>query len=48
MSGGAAQPPGPWWRRIGWLLLIWGISVAGFLLLALLLKVAMRAVGLAG
>lgn len=38
--------PRHWWRRLGWLVLIWGSSVGGVLLLAALLKLAMRAAGL--
>lgn len=38
--------PRHWWRRFGWLLLIWAASVGGILLLAWLLKLAMRAAGL--
>lgn len=47
MSASGVQPrPRHWWRRLGWLVLIWGASVGGVLLLALLLKLAMRAAGL--
>jgi hypothetical protein len=35
-----------WARRIGWLLLIWTLSVAALALVALLLRVAMRASGM--
>lgn len=49
MTGGEVRVrPGHWWRRVGWLILIWGASVGGILLLALLLKWVMRAAGLSG
>ncbi len=48
MAGSEVQARPHWWRRVGWLLLIWGVSVAGVLLLAWLVKLAMRAAGLTG
>ena len=41
------QGPGPWWKRVGWLLLIWLLSVGALGLVAMLLKVIMRMAGLA-
>ncbi len=38
--------PRSWWRRIGWLLAIWALSVAALGLVAWLLKGVMRMVGL--
>lgn len=35
-----------WSNRIGWLLLIWVLSVAALAVVALLLRVAMRASGM--
>ena len=47
MPVNGVQPrPRQWWRRLGWLVLIWAASVGGVLLLAQLLKLAMRAAGL--
>ena len=49
MAGAAGEDrPRTWLRRIGWLLLIWAVSVAALGLVAWLLKGVMRAVGLAG
>jgi len=42
-----AEPGRRWWRRIGWLLLIWSASVAALALVAAMLKLVMRAVGMA-
>ncbi|QYF93767.1 DUF2474 domain-containing protein [Massilia sp. PAMC28688] len=38
--------PGPWWKRLGWLILIWVLSVAALGIAAALMKVVMNAVGL--
>ena len=35
-----------WTRRVGWLLLIWMLSVAALALVALVLRMAMRAAGM--
>lgn len=40
-------PHASWWKRIGWLVTIWVLSVAALGVVALLLKWMMRAVGLA-
>jgi len=36
-----------WWRRVGWLLLLWAGGVACVSVIAMLLKLAMRVAGLA-
>jgi hypothetical protein len=36
----------PWWKKLGWLVLIWSASVAALGVVALLLKLLMRAAGL--
>jgi hypothetical protein len=36
----------PWWKKLGWLVLIWSLSVAALGVVALLLKLLMRAAGL--
>jgi len=41
-----AQPERSWWKRIGWLLLIWSASVAALGLVAAMLKLVMRAIGM--
>ena len=43
-QGGPA--PRRWWHRIGWLLVIWALSVAAMGAVAWLLKGTMRFVGL--
>lgn len=30
--------PGPWWRRLGWLVLIWAASVAALGIVAAILR----------
>ncbi|WP_291519124.1 DUF2474 domain-containing protein [Acidovorax sp.] len=35
-----------WWRRVGWLVLIWAASVAALSGVALLFRVLMRFVGM--
>jgi len=30
--------PGPWWRRVGWLVLIWAASVAALGVVAAILR----------
>jgi len=43
----SSQPgAGPWWKRVGWLLLIWLLSVGTLGLVAAVLKVIMRMAGL--
>ena len=56
MPGGHRAPPGgarpaagehrPWWRKLGWLVLIWAASVAALAVVAWLFRVAMQAVGM--
>ena len=41
------QGEAPWWKRAGWLLLIWALSVAALGLVALLLRIVMNIAGLA-
>lgn len=36
----------PWWKKLGWLILIWMCSVAALGLLAYLIRVLMNSVGL--
>ncbi len=40
------KPRTPWLKRLGWLVLIWALSVAAVGLVALALKLLMRASGL--
>ena len=40
------EPYGPWWRRVGWLLLLWLIGVGALGVVAIVLKVLMRLAGL--
>ncbi|NYT77240.1 DUF2474 domain-containing protein [Alcaligenaceae bacterium] len=35
-----------WWRRLGWLVLIWGASIVALAMVAGLLKLFMNAAGL--
>lgn len=42
-----AQPPDSLWRRLGWLVVLWTASVATLGAAAWLLKLFMRAAGLA-
>ena len=42
----AARVSKPWLRRVGWLILIWALSVAGLGLVALLFRLLMAAAGL--
>lgn len=47
-AGVALMPPRwrLWAKRVGWLLLIWALSVAALAVVALLLRIAMRAAGM--
>jgi hypothetical protein len=36
----------PWWKRIGWLVLLWLLGVAAVAAVAVVLKVFMRLAGL--
>jgi hypothetical protein len=36
----------PWWKKLGWLVLIWSASVAALGAAAFLLKLLMRAAGM--
>jgi hypothetical protein len=35
-----------WWKRLGWLVLIWAASVAALGVVAMLIRLLMRAAGL--
>jgi hypothetical protein len=37
-----SDDPGPWWRRLGWLVLLWALSVAALALVAGLIRSALR------
>ena len=47
VSGDNSEPYGPWWKRIGWLLLIWLLGVGALGAVALVLKLLTRLTGLA-
>jgi hypothetical protein len=36
----------PWWKRLGWLIVIWSASVAALALAAWLMRLLMRGAGL--
>jgi hypothetical protein len=36
----------PWWKKLGWLILIWAASVGALGLVALLLRLLMNAAGM--
>ena len=40
------QPYGPWWKRVGWLLLLWLLGVGALGVVAVVLRQAMRLAGL--
>lgn len=42
----APEKPRPWWKKLGWLVLIWSASVASLGLFAWLMKLFMRAAGM--
>ena len=41
------EPYGPWWKRVGWLLLLWLLGVGVLGVVAVVLKLAMHLAGLA-
>lgn len=45
-GGYGDEAPGPWWKRVGWLLLIWSAGVAALAVFAFGLRLLMRAAGL--
>ena len=48
MAADSSQPVvGRWWKRVGWLVLIWLLSVGALALVALMVKFLMRMAGLA-
>ena len=36
----------PWWKRLGWLIVIWSASVSALALAAWLMRVLMRSAGM--
>lgn len=45
-DGRDGEGAGPWWKRVGWLLLIWSAGVAALAVFAFGLRLLMRAAGL--
>ncbi len=45
-GGRDGEGAGPWWKRVGWLLLIWCAGVAALAVFAFGLRLLMRAAGL--
>jgi hypothetical protein len=41
-----ARDARPWWKKLGWLVLIWCLSVAALAVVALFFKLLMRAAGM--
>jgi hypothetical protein len=41
-AGGSGQAPGPLWKRIGWLVLIWTLSVAALGLVAYAIRLVIH------
>lgn len=39
-------PTLPWWKRVGWLVVIWSASVLGLFLVASLFRLLMAAAGM--
>ncbi|CAI1540692.1 DUF2474 domain-containing protein [Serratia marcescens] len=42
----AAVAPAPWWKCIGWLVIIWSASVLGLFVVASLFRLLMTAAGM--
>ncbi|CAH5291765.1 DUF2474 domain-containing protein [Serratia marcescens] len=42
----ATAAPAPWWKRIGWLGIIWSASVLGLFVVASLFRLLMTAAGM--
>lgn len=40
------EAPGPWWKRVAWMAVFWLMGVAALGVVAALIKLVMRAVGL--
>jgi hypothetical protein len=38
--------PAPWWKRVGWLAIIWSASVLGLFVVASLFRLLMTAAGM--
>lgn len=45
---GTPQPNSLWWKKLGWLVLIWATSVATLGVLAWSIRLLMHAAGLVG
>ena len=46
VGAGHRQPYGPWWKRLGWLLLLWLLGVGALAVVAVALRQVMRLAGL--
>ncbi|MFC3607100.1 DUF2474 domain-containing protein [Stutzerimonas tarimensis] len=46
MKRGGESEQAPLWRRLAWLVIIWGLSVTALGLLAYLIRLIMNSVGL--
>lgn len=46
VNAGRPQPYGPWWKRVGWLVVLWLLGVGALGVVALALKQVMRLAGL--
>jgi len=46
MTAPEAYRHSPWWKKLGWLVLIWAASVAALAVVAGLLRLLMNAAGL--
>ena len=44
---GTPQPNNSWWQKLGWLILIWATSVAMLAAVAWVIRLLIRAAGLA-
>ena len=47
MAGaGSREAYGPWWKRLGWLALIWMLGVGALAVVVLVLRLVMQLAGL--
>ncbi|HDS8358547.1 TPA: DUF2474 domain-containing protein [Serratia liquefaciens] len=46
MQNKTASAPVPWWKRVGWLVIIWSASVLGLFLVASMFRLLMTAAGM--
>ncbi|MCE9940435.1 DUF2474 domain-containing protein [Serratia liquefaciens] len=46
MRNKTASAPAPWWKRVGWLVIIWSASVLGLFLVASMFRLLMTAAGM--